>query len=472
MSKLFFLFIALVCRLPGFAQSEQQQFWALNGSYSGFTWDNTSGNNRTDNGSGNWDGSTKNWSVNGGVINILWKAGAAAIFGGNPGTGAAGTVTLSSAQTVQSLEFNPSASGNFTLTGSTITNTSGIITANDSATITSTLAGSSGLTLMGNGVVTINGVTTYTGTTTLNSGTLELANGTVGSTVVTLATPISILSGAILSADITTNINLSGAISGPGTLNLVDAGNQTMRLYGNNSGFTGNFSEPAATRGMMWSDGQAPANAANTGSASASWDLSGSFGFIETAGAATPTVQLGSLSGTTSTTTIGGFGGSGIKTFQIGALNTNTNFEGSIEDNPQTTGTPVIALIKVGTGTLTLSGTNTYTGSTTVNAGALDFTTAKPADVNWNIAENATSAPTSAGSGLMQLPASPAMAGKIVNILLTGAGTGFTWNALIWTGTATGAPTLQINGTTVTSGVASGGTTVTYTVTSGITVKR
>jgi autotransporter-associated beta strand protein/adhesin HecA-like repeat protein len=473
MYRLAYIFPALFCFLPARAQSEQKMFWALNGSFAGYTWDNTTGNNRVDNGSGTWNTSTADWTINNGVANVLWKPGVTAIFGGNTGSGAGGTVTLSGTETVQSLVFNPSASGNFTLTGGTIINTSGLITANDSASINSTLAGTSGLTLMGTGVVTLNVATTYTGTTTINSGTLELSNGILNSTVVTLSTPISILSGATLSGDIAGNINLSGAISGPGTLTLVDAGPQTLRLYGNNSGFTGNFVEPSATRGMMWSDAQSPANAANTGSASASWDLSGSFGFIETAGAATPTVQLGALSGTISTTTLGGFGGSGLKTFQIGALNTNTSFAGAIEDNPQTTGTPTIALIKVGTGTLTMSGTNTYSGATTVDAGDLSFTTAVPSSATWDIAVNATATPTSAASGLITLPASPNMSGKTVNIVLTGTSTGFTWQAVSWTGTSFfGAPTLKINGVTVTSGVPSAGTTVTFTTTSGIKVTR
>src|SRR5882724_3261116 len=432
MSKIIYLLIALSCRQVCLAQSEQRQFWALNGSFAGYTWDNTSGNNRTDNGSGTWNTVTGNWSINNGVTNRLWQAGAAAIFGGNPGTGAAGTVTVSGTQTAQSLAFNSSASGNFTLTGGTITNTSGAITANASATINSTIGGSSGLTLAGTATLTIGGTTTYTGTTTVNSGTLVLANGIANSTVPSLTTAVSIASGATLAADITGNINLSGNISGPGTLSLINAGGQTMRLYGDNSGFTGNFSEPSTTRGMMWSDNGGAGNAANTGSAAASWDLSGSFGFIETAAAATPTVQLGSLSGSNSATTIGGFSGSGTKTLQIGALSTNTTFAGAIQDNPQATGTPVIALIKVGTGTQTLSGTNTYSGTTTVNSGTLAFTTAVPSSVTWNIAVNATSAPTSAGSGLITLPASPGLFGKTVNIVLTGSSTGFTWQAVSW----------------------------------------
>ena len=475
MYKLFYIFPVLFCCLPARAQNEQKMFWALNGSASAFTWDNTTGNNRIDNGSGTWNTTNKTWTFNKGITDLVWRPGATAIFGGNPGTGAAGTVTVTGTQTVQSLAFNLAASGNFILTGGTITNTSGMITVNDTATINSTLAGTSGLTLAGTKTLTIGGTTTYTGTTTVNSGILVLSNGTAGSTTPTLTTPIVILPGGTLAADIFVgNINLSGTISGSGTLALANTTPQaqSMRLYGNNSGFTGNFSEPSTSRGMMWSDNVGAGNAAITGSAAASWDCSGSFGFIETAGAATPTVQLGSLSGSTSTTTLGGFGGSGTKTFQIGALNTSTTFAGAIQDNPQATGTPVIALIKVGTGTLTLSGTNTYSGITTVDAGTLAFTTAVPSSATWNIAVNATSTPTSAASGLITLPASPGMTGKTVNIVLTGTSTGFIWQAVSWTGLVLFAPTLKINGTTVTSGVPSAGTTVTFTATSGIKVTR
>ena len=454
------------------AQNEQKMFWALNGSSSAFTWDNTTGNNRIDNGSGAWNNTNNTWTFNIGITDLPWRPGATAIFGGNSGTGAAGTVTVSGTQTVQSLVFNPSASGNFTLTGGTITNTSGMITANDTATINSTLAGTSGLTLTGPKIVTIDAATTYTGTTTVNSGTLVFDNGIANSAVATLSTPISILSGATLSADITENINLSGAISGPGTLSIINAGTQTMRLYGNNSGFTGNFSESSITRGVMWSDNGGTGNAAITGSAAASWNLSGSFGVIETTAAATPTVQLGSLAGTNTATDLGSFSGSGIKTLQVGALNTSTTFAGSMVDNPLGSGTSTFAFTKVGTGTLTLSGTNTYSGITTANAGTLAFTTAVPSSATWNIAVNATSTPTSAASGLITLPASPNMLGKTVNIVLTGTSTGFTWQAVSWTGLVFTSPTLKINGTTVTSGVASAGTTVTFTATSGIKVTR
>jgi fibronectin-binding autotransporter adhesin len=142
-------------------------------------------------------------------------------------------------------------------------------------------------------------------------------------------------------------------------------------------------------------------------------------------------------------------------------------------DNPLGSGTSTFAFTKVGTGTLTLSGTNTYSGITTADAGTLAFTTAIPSSATWNIALNATSTPTSAASGLITLPASPNLSGKTVNIVLTGTSTGFTWQAVSWTGTAFFiGPTLKINGTTVTSGIPSAGTTVTFTAASGIKVTR
>lgn len=479
------ILLPVICSpLSAMAQNEQKMFWALNGNAaaSALTWDATTGNSRIDNGSGTWNNVNTNrtWTSNGGTTDVAWRPGAAAIFGSNnTGGGAAGTVALAASQTVNSLTFNPPVSGTFTLTEGagnyTIFNTTGKIIANASATLNTTLGGSAGLTLSGTGTITLDSATVYTGTTTINSGTLLLSNGIANSYTPTLATAIVIASGGTLSANIASgNINLLGNISGAGALNMPNTTQtQTLRLFGNNSGFTGSFSEPANARGLMWSDDQATGNASNTGSAAASWNLSGSFGFIEATGAATPTVQLGSLSGTNTATTLGGFGGTATSTFQIGALNTSTTFAGAIEDNPQATGTPTIALIKVGTGTLTLSGTNTYSGATTVNAGTLAFTTAIPSSNTWNIAVNATSTPTSASSGLMTMPTSilTTMLGKTLNILLTGSTTGFTWTAMTFNNTFLIGPALQVNGVGVTSGIASGGTTVTFTGTT-ITVKR
>jgi len=72
--------------------------------------------------------------------------------------------------------------------------------------------------------------------------------------------------------------------------------------------------------------------------------------------------------------TIGSLAGNGIvtnnggasATLAIGNDNTSTTFGGSLQD-----GTITLGLIKIGTGTLTLTGVNTYTGGTNINGGIL-----------------------------------------------------------------------------------------------------
>ncbi len=77
--------------------------------------------------------------------------------------------------------------------------------------------------------------------------------------------------------------------------------------------------------------------------------------------------QVNFTSGTATTYNLGGLQGAddlsaGIHSLSIGANNASTSFTGIIGG---------VALTKVGTGTLTLSGANTYTGATSISAGAL-----------------------------------------------------------------------------------------------------
>lgn len=83
------------------------------------------------------------------------------------------------------------------------------------------------------------------------------------------------------------------------------------------------------------------------------------------------TIPVGDLTG--STNSILGAGGAGACTitWEVGARNANSVFSGIISDT-QFSGTGAVAAIKkVGTGTWTLTNSNTYSGGTTINEGTL-----------------------------------------------------------------------------------------------------
>jgi len=62
--------------------------------------------------------------------------------------------------------------------------------------------------------------------------------------------------------------------------------------------------------------------------------------------------------------------GATASTLSVGSSNANTTFGGTLQD-----GTAALALTKTGTGALTLSGTNTYTGITTISGGTVIIAT-------------------------------------------------------------------------------------------------
>ncbi len=99
------------------------------------------------------------------------------------------------------------------------------------------------------------------------------------------------------------------------------------------------------------------------------------------------TVQLGAFSGSGKLTGPQSAAGSGGTLYILGGNNANANFSGTISSNTAVASS-VVSVNKIGSGTLTLSGTNSYTGNTTVLAGTL-------------IADNVTGSATGSGSVLV-----------------------------------------------------------------------
>ena len=151
---------------------------------------------------------------------------------------------------------------------------------------------------------------------------------------------------------------LNGNISGSGALNLNNSGvASTLTLSGTNSGYSGTIT--------FNNNNAVSFTSANAGSSDAAWvfnDVNVDRVRINIAGGGT--INFGAMSGSGQ---IQNDTGSTTSTISVGALNTNTTFSGTMKDN----GSGILALTKVGTGTLTLAGANSYSGGTTISGGTL-----------------------------------------------------------------------------------------------------
>ena len=194
------------------------------------------------------------------------------------------------------------------------------------------LAGQGGLLKAGSGSLTLNAANTFTGAVNLQGGTLQIAQaGSLASASVTVA------SGGVLSFNRGDAASFAGVLSGAGAAEMVGSG--ALTLGGSWTGYTGTFSLRAGTLIL--------------GSASALY-------------------QTGTLAFN------GGLlqYGSGVNTdvsalfaaLSAGSLRVDTNgndvtFAGSLSGAG--------GVLKTGANSLTLSGTNTFSGMTAVNAGSL-----------------------------------------------------------------------------------------------------
>ena len=347
--------------------------------------------------------SAQNWNVN-----SNWSNGAgfpnatqaAAIV--NSAIGAGQTINLNQNITVGDLSLG-AAGGSFNLTNSTgsliFDNTPGqasltelaaskgdtisapvtlntILSVNNDAsnplTVAGVVSGTNGVVLQGPGTLLLAGNNLFSGGVAVNGGTLQLNNGAGAGTGV-----IQLNGGGTLYEN---NVSIGNALINTGTNTWTAYGSSTYYpgatlaggglLYLNITGpgvFSpdGDWSRFAGTIAWPAGNNSGCRFYGTLGSASAIWNLgTGTANIYNRNGGIT--VSFGALTGGPGTLISGASASTAQTTYSVGALNMDSVFNGRISDGGGTT-----ALVKVGAGTLTLTGTNTYSSGTTISGGTL-----------------------------------------------------------------------------------------------------
>jgi fibronectin-binding autotransporter adhesin len=276
-----------------------------------------------------------------------------------PGT----TLNVNAATSFASLSGNGTINLNsgLSFTGNNNTTFGGII---------SGVAPINGLTKQGTGTLTLTGANTYTGSTFVNGGTLALGPGgsiassnqvSIGSgatldissggnqtvqNLVNLTGGSVRLGGNTLTDNATNTFQFNGVISGTGGLTLQGSG---ILLLGNVQAYTGPTTVNGGTLALLANGSVAASSGVNLASFGTTFSITG-----------TGTVTVKDLSGVA-----GSAISLGPANLAVGTAN-STTFGGVISGL-----TPINGLTKQGSGTLTLTGANTYTGPTTISAGTL-----------------------------------------------------------------------------------------------------
>ncbi len=327
---------------------------------------------------------TGSTTISNGILSV-GSIGDGGVAGNLGQASAAATNLVFSDGTLQYTGANAISNRAFTLTG----NTSGTIdTANNLSLVGATGTATNGnLIKTGSGALTLTGVNTYTGSTTVTSGSLVIgASGSLvsGNTLTLEASGTADFAnvaqtlGAVSNANTANNALNFSASTGTVTLGSLSGAGNTR--FGSDATITsgGISAGTVTTVGLLTTD--ISGGTVGTGSLSAG-TVSG--------GATTVTGAAGITTQNNGTTTVGGV--ATIGTLSGGTANLNgatsaiTTLSGGTVNLGASTALTVSAgtyaggvsgggsLTKAGSGTLTLTGANSYTGSTTVSAGTLSL---------------------------------------------------------------------------------------------------
>ncbi|MBX9861063.1 MAG: autotransporter-associated beta strand repeat-containing protein, partial [Sphingomonas sp.] len=280
-------------------------------------------------------------SVNAGIL----RAGSTSAFGFNSAATLASGTTLDLAGFSNTLGLLGGAGTVTNSNAAAATLTTG--SNNGSNTFNGVIQDGNGvlsLTKIGTGIALLNGTNTYSGVTTISNGTLQIGNA---SSTGTLGTGNVVNNASLVfQRDLLATATVANNISGTGTL---------TKLSGNSLTLSGSNTYTGATivSGGTLTAGSTSAFGSNSAATLASGTTLDLAGFSNT---------LGSLAGTGTVTS----SAAGSVTVSAGGNDSSTTFSGIIQN-----GAGTVSVRKLGTGTWTLDGTNSYTGATIVNGGTL-----------------------------------------------------------------------------------------------------
>lgn len=240
------------------------------------------------------------------------------------------------------------------------------INTDNTSTITGILTNMSSFTKAGTGTLTLSGANTFTGSTSILGGTLSISADNNLGTAPGVATPGHlILDGGTLATTATFTLNANRGINlgaGNGTFSI---GAGTNLTYGGVIAGAGDLIK-SGTGNLVLNNVNTYAGATNI---TAGGIVLGTNNALPTSTDLTNdgllslnnfSQQVASLNGTGSVSN----GGGTTSTFTVASAGTDT-FSGIISGN--------LALTKINTGVLILSGANTYSGDTTISAGTLRY---------------------------------------------------------------------------------------------------